>query len=85
MGATAALKLRQVADNLANILAIELFCAAQGIDLRLKRVGRPLAHGNGTGPIYMRIRERVPFIEHDEYMKDHLDAVRSIVDEFENE
>ena len=41
MGATAALKLRQVADNLADILAIELFCAAQGIDLRLKLAGLP--------------------------------------------
>src|SRR5262249_43904893 len=29
MGATAALKLRQVADNLETILAIELLCAAQ--------------------------------------------------------
>ena len=85
MGATAALKLRQVADNLANILAIELFCAAQGIDLRLKRLGRPLELGSGTGPIYRRIRERVPFIERDEYMKDYLDSIRSIVDDFENE
>ncbi|HKS70234.1 MAG TPA: histidine ammonia-lyase, partial [Ktedonobacterales bacterium] len=73
MGATAALKLRQVAENLADILAIELFCAAQGIDLRVKRTGRPLAHGRGTAPIYRRIREKVPFIERDVFMKDHLD------------
>jgi histidine ammonia-lyase len=85
MGATAALKLRQVADNLANILAIELFCAAQGIDLRLKRFGRPLALGKGTGPVYRRIREKVPFIERDEYLKDYLDEVRSIVDNFNSE
>jgi histidine ammonia-lyase len=84
MGATAALKLRQVADNLANILAIELFCAAQGIDLRLKRVGKPLSHGKATAPIYGKIRSRVPFVERDEYLKDHLDNVRSIVDEFGN-
>ena len=80
MGATAALKLRQVADNLADILAIELFSAAQGIDLRLKRSGKPLSLGRGTVEIYQKIREQVPFIEHDEYMKDHLDAVRTIVD-----
>jgi histidine ammonia-lyase len=83
MGATSALKLRQVADNLANILAIELFCAAQGIDLRLKRAGQALKNGFGTAPIYQRIRERVPFIEKDEYLKGHLDQVRRIVDEFE--
>jgi histidine ammonia-lyase len=84
MGATAALKLRQVADNLANILAIELFCAAQGIDLRLKRVGRSLTHGKDTAPIYSKIRSKVPFVERDEYLKDHLDNVRAIVDEFGN-
>jgi len=85
MGATAALKLCQVADNLANILAIELFCAAQGIDLRLKSAGRPLAHGRGTGPVYRRIREVVPFIERDQYMKNYLDEVRRIVDNFGRE
>ncbi|HYJ89836.1 MAG TPA: aromatic amino acid lyase, partial [Pyrinomonadaceae bacterium] len=84
MGATAALKLRQVADNLANILAIELFCAAQGIDLRLKRVGRQLKRGRGTEPIYTKIREKVPFIEKDEYLKDYLDEVRKVVDGFES-
>src|ERR1043165_6989053 len=67
MGATAALKLRQVADNLANILAIELFCAAQAVDLRLRRVGRQLEHGRGTGLIYRKIRDAVPFVETDEY------------------
>src|SRR5204862_6815263 len=36
MGATAALKLRQVADNLETILSLELLCAAQGIDFRRK-------------------------------------------------
>src|SRR5437773_8091583 len=34
MGATAGLKLRSVAENLETILALELFCAAQGIDFR---------------------------------------------------
>jgi histidine ammonia-lyase len=84
MGATAALKLRQVADNLANILAIELFCAAQGVDFRQKRAGKSLKSGKMTGPIYSKIREKVPFIEQDEYLKDHLDYVRSVVDEFCN-
>src|ERR1041385_6945294 len=82
MGATAALKLRQVADNLANILAIELFCAAQGVDFRVHRFGKRLKLGKMTGPIYSKIREKVPFIERDEYMKGHMDDVRAIVDEF---
>src|SRR5580765_7213788 len=52
MGATAALKLRQVADNLANILTIELLCAAQAIDLRKKRVGLTAKLGRMTEPVY---------------------------------
>src|SRR5258708_31023208 len=34
MGATAALKLAQIHDHVRDVLAIELLCAAQGIDLR---------------------------------------------------
>jgi histidine ammonia-lyase len=85
MGATAALKLRQVADNLANILAIELFCAAQGIDFRLKRAGKSLKLGKITAPMYSKIREKVPFIEQDQYLKDYLDYVRLVVNEFCND
>jgi histidine ammonia-lyase len=82
MGATAALKLRSIADNLSDILAIELLCAAQAVDLRRKRTGRNLQLGSGTAPIYEQIRKAVPFIESDEYMKDHIEACRKIVADF---
>lgn len=83
MGATAALKLRQVAENLEQIIALELFCAAQAVDLRRKEIGSAKKLGAGTANVYEAIRSRVPFIEHDEYMKDHIDAVVAIVREFE--
>lgn len=82
MGATAALKLRSIADNLSDILAIELLCAAQAVDLRRKRTGRNLQLGSGTAPIYEQIRKAVPFIESDEYMKDHIEACRKIIADF---
>lgn len=85
MGATGALKLRQVADNLSNILAIELLCAAQGIDFRKRRGLERALLGKRTGPVYMAIREAVPFIEHDQYLKNYIDHVRDVVDRFENE
>ena len=84
MGATAALKLRQVAENLSNILSIELLCAAQAVDLRRKR-GAGGSLGRGTQPIYDAIREHVPFVERDEYLKGYMDAVRVIVDNFERD
>ena len=85
MGATGALKLRQVADNLANILAIELLCAAQGIDFRKRRGFEDRRLGKQTAPVYESIRHEVPFVEHDSYLKDYIDHVRKIVDRFENE
>jgi len=81
MGATAALKLRKVAENLAQILALEFFCAAQGIDLRMRRYGEVRRLGEGTRDIYARIRSVVPFIESDQYMKDHIEHIRGIVDD----
>lgn len=79
MGATAVLKLRQVADNLETILSLELLCAAQGVDFRRREVG-PDAHlGIGTREVYSAIRRTVPFIEKDEYMKTHVDAVLQVV------
>lgn len=82
MGVTAALKLRQVAKNLQTVLALELFCAAQGIDFRLKKMGPETQLGRGTGPLYESIRREVPFIEDDVYMKDHLDHASKVVHEF---
>ncbi|MBK7393464.1 MAG: histidine ammonia-lyase [Chloracidobacterium sp.] len=79
MGATGALKLRQVAENLETILSLELMCAAQGVDFRKKALGADKKLGNGTRDIYNRIRSAVPFIEKDEYLKDHIESVRAIV------
>jgi histidine ammonia-lyase len=83
MGATSALKLRQVVENLEYIVAIELFCAAQGIEFRKKALGPDTNLGHGTRRIYERIRELVPFIEHDTYMKVPLEHVRDIIRELE--
>jgi histidine ammonia-lyase len=83
MGATAALKLRQVAENLEQILALELLCAAQAVDLRRKRIGSDKKLGAGTADIYSSIRERVPFVERDEYLKDHIESTIDIVRGFD--
>jgi len=80
MGVTAVLKLRQVAKNLETILGLELFCAAQGIDFRKKVLGAETQLGQGTVEIYSAIRERVPFIENDCYMKAHMDEVAGVVE-----
>jgi histidine ammonia-lyase len=83
MGATAARKLRSIANNLENILALELLCAAQGIDFRFKAAGRELRLGVGTRDIYRDIRKVVPFVETDTYMKPLIDASIAIVKEWQ--
>ena len=83
MGLTAALKLRSVAKNLETILALELLCAAQGIDFRRRAIGSEKHLGKGTAPVYRGIRERIPFIENDRYMKDHIDAAIEIAERFD--
>jgi len=81
MGVTSVLKIRQIAENLKQILALELFAAAQGIDFRREIIGLEKKLGCGTREIYKQIRQKVPFIEKDTYMKNYIEAVREIIAE----
>ena len=60
MGMTAALKLRQIVENTEQILAIEMLCAAQGLDYR-----KPLKPGRQIEEIVTAIRKIVPRLEAD--------------------
>lgn len=79
MGNTAALKVRQVVDNVEQILGIELFAAAQGVDFRRKVQGDHAKLGAGTEPVYRLVRSQVPFIEVDTVMYPHMNAVKALV------
>ena len=79
MGVTSALKLRRILDNVERILAIELLCAAQGVDFRKQAIGADAQLGHGTRAAYDLIRARVPFIERDTVMYPYMEAVRQMV------
>lgn len=79
MGLTAALKLREIRENLEKILALELFAAAQGVDFRRKKIGMDKRLGKKTREIYATIREKIPFIESDSVMFPHIRAAEEIV------
>lgn len=79
MGATAALKLRSVVDNVEWILAIELMSAAQGVDFRKQALGADKNLGAGTRGVYALIREHVPFIEADTVMYEYMETMRRLV------
>src|SRR5574340_99406 len=62
MGSIAARHLRDVVRNVAHILALELLCAAQGLDFRVADGLRP---GAGVAEAHRRLRERVAHLETD--------------------
>ncbi len=64
MGSIAALHLRRVLEHTERIVAIELICAAQGLDLRgdLLPGVRP---GRGVEEAHARVRAVIPRLEHD--------------------
>ena len=79
MGATSALKLRDVVDNVEKILAVELMSAAQGVDFRRQVIGAEKKLGQGTRVAYNAIRDMVPFIESDSVMYEYIETMRKLV------
>lgn len=76
MGMTSALKFAQIVNNVEIILAIELMCAAQGLEFL-----KPLKPGPRLAEIYSRIREHVPALEKDSRLSKYIEALAPIVRE----
>jgi histidine ammonia-lyase len=74
MGMTAALKFAQVVRNVEMILAIELMCAAQGLDFL-----KPLRPGLRLGEAYSRVREFVPFLERDAPLSGYIESLVPVI------
>jgi len=80
MGMTSALKFQHVVKNVEIILAIELLCAAQGLDFL-----KPLKPSPRLVEVYSRVRERVPFIERDAPLSDYIESLVPLVRELGRE
>src|SRR3954466_7917632 len=74
MAMGAAWKARRVLRNVENILAIELMCAAQGIDFRA-----PLTPGKGVRMAHERVRAIVPRLEQDRVLSADIAALMDAV------
>jgi len=88
MGAAAARHARQVLEHVERILAIELLCAAQALDLRLMAMaaegvaGAPAPlPGAGVLEAHRRIRARVDRLDHDREPGHDLAAATALVHE----
>jgi len=76
MGMTAALKARQVVENVRTCLAVELLVAAQAVDLRA-----PLRPGAKVAEAHRRIRAVVPHLDEDRELHRDIEAVGRLLDE----
>ncbi len=74
MGMTGALKLRRVVENAERVLAIEMMCAAQGLECRL-----PLRPGRGVQQALEAVRNLVPKLEQDRVLAGEMEALAAAV------
>lgn len=74
MGTIAAVKLRQVVDNVTRVLATEMMAACQAIDFR-----EGFELGEGTSKAYKKVREHTQFIEEDVIMYKEIEKVETII------
>lgn len=75
MGAFGARKALQVVDNTTKILAVELLCAAQAIDLR-----RPLQSSECLENVHREIRKHIPFATEDRIFSTDIEKATALVE-----
>jgi histidine ammonia-lyase len=90
MGATAGRKARMIMSNCINVLAIELLCAAQGLDFRMSPM-LPGAHrygeeaeldlmpGPGVFAAHKLMRQEIPFLDQDREMHAEISPAVALV------
>ncbi|MCK4899809.1 MAG: aromatic amino acid lyase, partial [Anaerolineales bacterium] len=75
---TAARNTRQIIMNTAHILAIEVYCAARGLDLRLRQ--SPDAEmGKGVRHAYHKVRQEIPYQAGDAWWGPEIERVRELI------
>ncbi len=74
MGMTGALKLRQIVENVERIVAIELMCAAQGLEFRL-----PLKSSAEIQKVQAAVRAVTARLEEDRSLAEEIEALAAAV------
>jgi len=77
MGTTAARKCREILQNSAYVISVELLCAAQALDL--VTADKPYKAGEGTGEAYRAIREKIPYLDRDRIISKDIEAMASLL------
>jgi histidine ammonia-lyase len=74
MGTIAARKCREIVANTEHVVAIELLCAAQGLDLFTN-----LKPGEGTLAAYQVIRRSIAHLDADRFLAADINAMRELM------
>jgi len=74
MGTIAARQCREIIMNTENVIAIELLCAAQALDLFTN-----LKPGEGTLAAYQVIRKAIPPLEKDRILSNDIEAMKDLI------
>lgn len=74
MGTIAARKARSILENVTNVIAIEMLCASQGIDLL-----SPLKPSEPLQLVHEELRKKVPFLEDDRVLSKDIGLIREMV------
>ena len=74
MGVHSALKAWTTLENVETVLAIELMCAAQGLDLR-----RPLKSSAPMEAVHALVRQHIPSLERDRILYGDIQKMITLV------
>lgn len=74
MGTIAARKSREIMENVRRVIAMEIMCACQGIDMRGNK-----GLGKGTKPVYEAVRKSVPVLTEDRPLYEDINACEELI------
>ncbi len=77
MGTIAARQCREIMTNTEHVIAVELLCAAQAVDLVTRQKG--LSPGEGTQAAWRTIREKIPYLDRDRQLSIDIAAMTAMV------
>ena len=80
MGTISARTARDIADNVRRVLAMEILCACQAIDLRSRSdAGKKGVLGKGTKAAYDTVRSKIPFYDKDRELYPEINACEELL------
>ena len=74
MAAHGAVRLGRMVENLHGILAVELMCAAQGVEFRA-----PLRSSTPISNVITKLRQTVPALDEDRYLAPDIEAATALI------